>query len=363
MILSFTGKKITDLVAVVPKNISRFEDEIDQYSFDRKKSLNLKKIMGFNEHRLAPASVTASDLCEYGFNFLVGKDHFNSNDIDALIFISHTPDHFIPQTSSILHGKLGLREDCLCFDINQGCAGFIVGLQQAFMLLEKDGIEKVALFNGDTLSHRVNRKDRNSFPVVGDAGSVTIIENDTQSVRPVNVFMKNRGKDALVLKIPAGGFRMPSSNETAIAKDVGDGNFRSLDNLSMEGASVFAFVQSEVPKMVSEILSLESLTPNEIDFFMFHQPNKFMLEKLADKIGVPRNKMPNNIVENFGNSNSVTIPVNLTYNLGSRLKDQRSLRLLLAGFGVGLTWGGLVLDVSGLNTCDLIEYDNDNKEC
>ena len=81
----------------------------------------------------------------------------------------------------------------------------------------------------------------------------------------------------------------------------------------------------------------------------------------ADKIGVPRNKMPNNIVENFGNSNSVTIPVNLTHNLGSRLKDQRSLRLLLAGFGVGLTWGGLVLDVSGLNTCDLIEYDN--KEC
>lgn len=356
MFLSFSGKKITDLVAVVPKDVSRFVDELDQYSFSREKSLKLMDIMGFREHRIAPGNVTAADLCEYGFNHLVDNGLLDPETIDALIFISHTPDHFIPPTSSILHGKLGLREDCLCFDINHGCAGFIIGLQQAFMLLENQGIKRVALLNGDTLSRKVNKKDRNSFPVVGDAGSVTIVENDTLA-KPVKVFTKNRGKDALVLKIPAGAFRMPSTPETAMAKDVGDGNYRSLDNLNMEGASVFAFVQSEVPKMVDEILENENLSKDEVDFYMFHQPNRFMLEKLADKIGVSREKMPNNIVENFGNSNSVTIPVNLAFNLSDQLKGENSLKLMMCGFGVGLTWSGLVWDLAALKTCDLIEYE------
>jgi 3-oxoacyl-[acyl-carrier-protein] synthase-3 len=206
----------------------------------------------------------------------------------------------------------------------------------------------------------VNRKDRNSFPVIGDAGSVAIIENDPMA-KPIQVFTKNRGKDALVLKIPAGSFRMPSSPETAIAHDVGDGNFRSLDNLTMEGASVFAFVQSEVPKMVDDILVAENLSKDDVDFYMFHQPNRFMLEKLADKIGVAREKMPNNIVENFGNSNSVTIPVNLTFNLAEQLKADKSVKLMMAGFGVGLTWSGLVWDLAGLKTCDLIEYSGEEE--
>lgn len=355
MILNFKGKKITDIVSVVPSQISKYEDEIENYSFSRAKCMKLKEIMGFDEHRIAPENITASDLCEFAFNHLVENKGLDRESIDAMIFVTHTPDHFIPPTSSILHGKLGLKEDCLCFDINHGCAGFVVGLQQAFMLLEQEGINKVALLNGDTLSRKINKRDRNSFPVVGDAGAVTIIENDN-SASDIKVFTKNRGKDAMVLKIPAGAFRMPSNNETAKDIDVGDGNFRSLDNLNMEGASVFSFVQVEVPIMVEEILKANNLSKDEIDFYMFHQPNKFMLEKLADKIEVPRKKMPNNIVEIYGNSNSVTIPVNITHNLGSMLMEDKKLKLCLAGFGVGLTWASMILDMGSLNSCELIEY-------
>jgi 3-oxoacyl-[acyl-carrier-protein] synthase III len=106
MFLSFNGKKITDLVAVVPRDVSHFVDELDQYSFSREKSLKLKEIMGFDEHRIAPDNTTASDLCEFGFNYLVKNDRLNPDTLDSLIFISHTPDHFIPPTSSILHGSL-----------------------------------------------------------------------------------------------------------------------------------------------------------------------------------------------------------------------------------------------------------------
>lgn len=355
MILNFKGKKITDIVSVVPSQISRYEDEIENYSFSRAKCMKLKEVMGFDEHRIAPENVTASDLCEFAFNHLVENKGLKRESIDAVIFITHTPDHFIPPTSSILHGKLGLKEDCLCFDINHGCAGFVIGLQQAFMLLEQDGIDKVALLNGDTLSRKVNKKDRNSYPIVGDAGAVSIVENDN-SVNDIKIFVKNRGKDAMVLKIPAGAFRMPSNEETSKDIDVGDGNFRSLDDLNMEGASVFSFVQAEVPLMIDEILKVNKLSKDDIDFYMFHQPNKFMLEKLADKIGVLREKMPNNIVGIYGNSNSVTIPVNITHNLGSLLLGDRKLKLCLAGFGVGLTWASMILDMGGLNSCELIEY-------
>ncbi|QKF73470.1 3-oxoacyl-[acyl-carrier-protein] synthase III [Aliarcobacter faecis] len=356
MILNFKGKKITDIVSVVPSQISRFDDEIENYSFSRAKCMKLKEIMGFDEHRIAPENITASDLCEFAFNHLVENKGLQRESIDAMIFVTHTPDHFIPPTSSILHGKLGLKEDSLCFDINHGCAGFIIGLQQAFMLLEQDGINKVALLNGDTLSRKINNKDRNSFPVVGDAGAVTIIENDNNT-SDIKIFTKNRGKDAMVLKIPAGAFRMPSNKDTSKDIDVGDGNFRSLENLNMEGASVFSFVQLEVPLMVDEILKVNNLSKDDVDYYMFHQPNKFMLEKLADKIEVAREKMPNNIVEIYGNSNSVTIPVNITHNLGSKLLEDKKLKLCLAGFGVGLTWASMILDMGSLNSCEIIEYE------
>ena len=355
MFFTFKGKKITDIVSIVPKESMRFEDEIEQYSFSREKSLKLMSIMGFREHRIAPDDITAADLCACGFDYLVRNRGLDSESIDALIFVSHTPDYILPPTSSVLHGKLGLKEDCYCVDINHGCAGYVVGLQHAFMLLETRAVRRVALLNGDTLSRKVNKKDRNSYPVVGDAGSVTIVENDDNGA-PVNVFLKNRGKDALSLQIPAGGFRQPSSAITAVVNDAGDGNFRSQNDLVMEGASVFSFVQSEVPEMVEALLSVNRLSRDEINAYVFHQPNRFMLEKLADKIGIERSRMPNNIVENFGNSNSVTIPVNLTFNFADQLTKDSKVNVMLCGFGVGLTWGGLVWELGNLNTCNLIEY-------
>ena len=357
MILTFNhGKKVTDIVSVVPSDVSMFVDEISNYNFSKAKSLKLKDVIGFDQHRLAPPDTTAADLCQFAFEYLRDKKKLLVKSIDALIFISHSPDHFIPPTSSILHGKLDLKEDCLCFDINHGCAGYMVGLQQAFMLLDQQGIDRVALLTGDTISKKVSNRDRNIFPVIGDAGAVSIIENDHSS-QPVRVFTKNRGRDAMVLKIPAGAFRQPNSQATALLEQSDDGNFRSLNDLHMEGGSVFSFVQSEIPLMIDELLANEGMSKDDIDYFIFHQPNRFMLEKLADKTGISRKRMPNNIVENFGNSNSTTIPVNISYNLSEVVTKPNSLKFMLAGFGVGLTWSGSILNLSNLNTCELIEYD------
>jgi 3-oxoacyl-[acyl-carrier-protein] synthase-3 len=154
--------------------------------------------------------------------------------------------------------------------------------------------------------------------------------------------------------IPAGGFRLPSSPETAVLEDVGDNNLRAKDHLRMDGSAVFNFVQVEVPPMIDSLLTLGGASMESVDWFLFHQPNRFMLEKLADKMKVPYAKMPMNVVEHFGNSSGVTIPIAMAFNLGSRLTTER-FRVCLAGFGVGLTWSSMLMPLGGLDFCEMIE--------
>ena len=148
---------------------------------------------------------------------------------------------------------------------------------------------------------------------------------------------------------------MPSTPETAIVQDVGDNNFRAKDNLTMNGTAVFNFVQTEVPPMIESLLQQASLAVEQVDYFMFHQPNKFMLQKLADRMKVPRDRLPSNVVENFGNASGATIPTNITFNLAQPLLGG-PLKLCLAGFGVGLTWASLVMNVGPLAFCEIIDY-------
>ena len=138
-------------------------------------------------------------------------------------------------------------------------------------------------------------------------------------------------------------------------KEDAAGNFRSFDNLVMKGDDVFNFVQREVPPMVEHLLQKAGVSKGEVDYYMFHQPNKFMLNKLADKLGVPREKMPSNIVENFGNASGVSIPTAITFNLGERLTKE-SFLICLAGFGVGLTWASILMRLEYLTFNEIIDY-------
>ncbi|MFZ4520729.1 MAG: 3-oxoacyl-ACP synthase III family protein [Bacteroidales bacterium] len=354
MNLKFSGKKITGILTIFPGNEVKFEDEMDNYNFSQAKSLKLKMAMGYNTHRVAGPGICASDLCIHGLGYLFEKNLLNKEEIDALILITQSPDYFMPPTSNVIQGHFGLKQDMICMDINQGCAGFIIGLFQAFMLLEQEDIRKVVLLNADVLSPKVSKRDRNSNPLIGDAASVTIIEkSDDQRKIFGNLKMDGTGFEALI--IPAGGARMPSSHETAELHEDAAGNFRALNHLVMKGDDVFNFVQREVPPMIEELLLKAGCSSDDVDYFMFHQPNKFMLNKLADKLGIPREKMPSNIVENFGNASGVSIPTAVSYNLGDRLR-QESLLICFAGFGVGLTWASILMRVEKLDFNEIINF-------
>jgi len=354
MDLLFQNKKISGVLTILPEREILFEDEMSNYNFTAAKSLKLKMAMGYNKHRIVEEGVCVSDICCHGLNYLFEHDKLKKNEIDALILITQSPDYFMPPTSNIIQGILGLKKDMICIDINQGCAGFVLGLVQAFMFLDQPSINKVVLLNADVLSRKVSKRDRNSNPLIGDGASITIVERSDESQNIYgNIWMDGTRADALM--IPAGGFREPATNETAILKEDENGNFRSREDLIMKGDEVFNFVQQEVPPMIEALLDKASVSKDAVDYYMFHQPNRFMLHKLADKLNVPHEKMPSNVVENFGNASGVSIPTNITFNLGEKLCTEKKL-LCFSGFGVGLTWGSLLMNVGKLNFCELINY-------
>lgn len=354
MNFTFRGKRISGILVVVPANERSFDEEMKNYNFPEARSLKLKEVMGFNKRRIVTPGVCVSDLSVFGLQKLFERGWLKRDDVDALLLITQTPDHFLPPTSSLVHGRLGLKQDMLCLDINQACAGFVTGLMQAFILLEQESVKKVVLINADVLSRKASPKDRHMYPLIGDAASITILERDTQdSVIYGN--LKTDGSRAEALIIPAGGLRLPSTPETAVLENVGDQNLRAKDHVFMDGSAIFNFVQTEVPPLIESLLTRAGVSADSIDYFLCHQPNRFMLEKLADKMKVPYAKMPNNVVEHFGNNNSVTIPTLIAFNFRERLLKE-TLHVCLVGFGGGLVWAAILMRIGGLSFCEIIDY-------
>jgi 3-oxoacyl-[acyl-carrier-protein] synthase-3 len=350
----FGNCAISGLLTIVPRNERKFVDEMANFNFPPARSLKLKQVMGYDRHRIVDGPVCVSDLVEAGLRHLFSQGLLAPDGFDALLLVTQSADYLMPPTSNIIQGNLGLKQDLLCLDINQGCAGFLIGLMQAFLLLQQPGIGKVVLANADVLSRKVSPRDRNSYPLIGDGASIAIVER-VPDAGSISMLLKMDGSRSSALRIPAGGMKTPSSPATAEMTEDHDGNFRALDNLVMDGAAVFNFVQVEVPPMIAELLSWAGKTVDEIDAFLFHQPNRFMLQKLAEALKVDPAKMPMNVVEHFGNSSGVTIPMAITHNLRDRLLRQR-MHTCLAGFGVGLTWASMLLPLGPLAFCDMIEF-------
>lgn len=351
MITRFHGKRITSMLGILPETIGYFDDEVDNYSFPAKQTMRLKKVMGYSQHRLAKPTSTVSDFAVYGLTYMLQENWINKDEIGAVVTVTLCPDHFVPHISNIVHDKCDLDTDVICLDIAQGCCGFLVGLTQSFMLLEHMD-KKVVLINGDVLSHKVSKQDRNDYPLIGDGCAITVIENGGDD--SVYYEMHTDGKRSDALRIPAGAFRMPSTPETAVMVDQGDGNYRSLDNICMDGSGVFNFVQIEVPPMLTDAFEREGKTVDDFDWFLFHQPNKFMLQKLAEKAGLPIEKLPMNLVENFGNPSGASIPLTAVFNCREDLLRKEN-ECCLSAFGSGLAWGVMFMNIGKLDRCELID--------
>ena len=350
----FSHRRLSGLLTVLPAHERLFVDEMAQYNFPPARSLKLKEVMGYDRHRLVQGEVCVSDLVVHGLEHLFASGRLGRDDFDALILVTQTGDYLMPPTSNVIQGRLGLKHDMFCIDINQGCAGFLIGMMQGFMLLDQPAVRKVLVVNADVMSRKVAPQDRNSYPLIGDAASIAVLERSDDPT-PIHANLKMDGTRREALMIPAGGLRLPWSPQTAVLEQDAEGNSRAQENLRMDGTAVFNFVQGEVPPMIDALMQQAGTTKEAVDAFIFHQPNRFMLRKLAEKLQVPYDKVPANIVENFGNSSGVTIPLALAFNYAERLRAG-TMNACLAGFGVGLTWSSMLLPLGPMDFCEMIDY-------
>ncbi len=352
----FKNRKISAIVSVVPKEEYRFDDEYPIFKLTPDKAKRFKKMMSLDRHRIAPPEVCSSDLCMYGLQQLLKDGTLKKEEIGALLFISQTPDYSMPPTSNVIQGKLGLGHDMICLDINQGCVGFLLGLMQAFLLLEIAALSKVVLLCGDTCSKQMDKCNRISYPLTGDAGSVAVIER-CEAENPIYVDVKNDGSRYKAIMIPAGAYRMPSTPETLKLREVEEGVVQNLEHIHMDGAAIFNFTMADVPPQIQETLSFSGDTRDSIEHFLLHQPNPFILKQMADKMGISQEKLPNNIVSLYGNCSSVTLPLNIAHNCGPQLQRESS-RVCLSAFGVGLTWISMVMNLGPLDVCKVVDYES-----
>ena len=329
------GVRLRGVCAVVPAHVCRFEDELKYFSFPEKSSRRLARVMGFNEHRIADAATTPCDLASYALNHMFHEGWLSREQLQSLVVVAQMADHPVPGNSKVIHGQLGLPRETFCTDIYENCIGFISGIFTASCQIAAGAATEVAVVATDGGACYANRRDRNTYPLAGDAAGVAVLCKSDDPDDVLHFVFRNDGSRRAALLVPAGGCRMPATAETAKMVTDEMGNSRSLNDMHMDGTAVFQFVMERVPSLVEEACRYAGIAPKDISYHLTHQPNRFMLEKLADLMGVPRDILFNNIVEHFGNSSSATIPVNIAYNLGERLLHER-LQVCLSAFGAGL---------------------------
>ena len=305
------------------------------------------KTIGLRERRVAAPGVTALDLCEDAARRLFGELALDASSIDAIIFVTQTPDHSQPNNASLLHGRLGLGKDAAAFDLSLGCSGWVYGLHQAALLCAHGGAARVLLCAGDTLSRLTHPADHAADPLFGDAGSVTLVEKTGRGA-PMHFVLGADGRGAASIMVPAGGARRPLSAETAVVAIDAEGNARTPEHLRLDGAEVFNFTLREVPGAVQAALSLAGWTPATADALVLHQANRFIISSVGRKCGFPADKTPMDVVEKYGNQSSASIPCAIIDALGNRLESS-PLKILACGFGVGLSWGAVAMELGPLH--------------
>ena len=308
------------------------------------------KTIGLRERRVAAAGVTALDLCADATERLLSEMGLDATSIDAVIFVTQTPDHPQPNNASLLHGRLGLSKSAPAYDLSMGCSGWVFGLHQAALLCAHGGAARVLLCAGDTLSRLTHPGDRSTDPLFGDAGSATIVEKTGRSA-PLHFVLGADGSGAEAIRVRQGGARQPTGplNERTDA----EGNRTHDANLVMNGADVFNFTLREVPSAIESVMRQAGYASETTDALVLHQANRFILSTIAKKTGFTEGQTPMNVVEHFGNQSSASIPCALIHGLGDRL-EAGPLKLVGCGFGVGLSWGAFAGEVGPLTVAPIL---------
>jgi 3-oxoacyl-[acyl-carrier-protein] synthase-3 len=315
--------------------------------FGAEAAAKVLKGSGIRNRRVAAPGVCGSDLAFQAASELLDKRPEMRERIDLLVHCTQSPDYLLPTTACLLQERLKLRKDCAAFDINLGCTQYVYALSVAHSMLSSGVAHCALITTGDTMTHTIHPRDRGILPILGDAGSASLLVPAGPGADAPGFLGFELGTDgsgAKHLMIPASGFRRPRSAETAVEVTDAEGNTRTAENLYMNGAAIFHFAITVVPATMRKLLAKLGLTLDDLDLVLFHQANQYMLDYLHKKLQVPPEKSFC-YLENVGNTSGSTLPVVLTEAVRhGRVKP--GARVLLIAFGVGLSWAATVFRAS-----------------
>lgn len=290
---------------------------------------------GINSRHISADDEFSSDMAVKAANRLFEEHNIDKSTIDFLLFCTQSPDYFLPTSACIIQERLGLNTSIGALDFNLGCSGFVYGLSLAKGLISGGMAKNVLLITAETYSKFIHPKDKSNKTIFGDAGAATLITSEKGFCELDNFVFGTDGKGAENLIVKQGGLRYPVSNEN---EDISDefGNVRNDKNLYMNGTEIFNFTGEFVPQLTNSILEKSNLSKEDVDLFIFHQANKYMLNHLRKKIKIAEEKFFI-AMEDCGNTVSSTIPIAL-YEAQKQEKLAAVNNVILAGFGVGYSW-------------------------
>ncbi len=307
---------------------------------------------GINTRYRSEMDVTSSDLCFHAAEKLIEELDWGKSEIEALVFVTQTPDYILPATSCVLQKRLGLSKECYALDISLGCSGWVYALSVIVSLLQNGTIKKGLLLAGDTVTKICSSEDKSTFPLFGDAGTATALEYQSESKgMQFNFNTDGSGYETIIVR--EGGYRVPFSENSLMLKELGDGIARRGVDLQLDGVDVFSFGITKVPKSVKKLCDHFDIDINVVDIFTFHQANLMMNEMIRKKLNLPKEKVPY-CMDKFGNTSCASIPLALVTRERVRLK-QDILKHIACGFGVGLSWGSVFFETDRITGPELIE--------
>ena len=345
---TFSHVRISGVAAAVPERIRTLDDDAKFFGLEEVNKVSAST--GVKQRHIG-TSLTTADLCQAAAERLLAESGTSTEDIDALIFVSQTPDFPLPASSCCLQSRLGLPTTCAAFDVNLGCSGYVYGLWLAASLIASGAVKCALVLVGDTVPRFCSSEDRSVALLFGDAGTATLVEYH-EGGPPWSFVLGTDGSGESHLKVSAGGYRMRFDADSLIRQAGEGGNRRAPSELFMDGAEIFSFTLRVVPQLVRKVLENAKTAIDNIDYFVFHQANKFMLEYLFKRLKIPTEKRVLGL-ENYGNTSSASIPLAMVTNLREHLQ-RKEANLVFAGFGVGLSWGAVNLRTNSIIVPELI---------
>lgn len=341
---TLSNVRFAGMATCVPKRIlSNLTDCKPQIRAERER---LVRNIGIETRRMAQEWQCFSDLAFDATEKLLASLQWEKSEIDALIVVTQSPDYPIPATAIILQDRLGLPHSTIAFDVNLGCSAYPFGLHLLGSMIAAGSVKKGLLLVGD-------RSASLNDPIFSDAGTATALEFD-ENAPPMYFDLNSDGSGYKAIILPVGGHREPVGVQHLVPfRENENDHWRRAVDLQLDGPAVLSFSTQRVPPAVEKLLDHAKANKEDVDYFVFHQANRMINETIRKKLGLPEEKVPSTLRE-FGNTSGASLPVTMTARINKALESGRK-RVLLSGFGIGLSWGTALIEIENAIFPDLIE--------